>query len=258
MAVLVTGASSGIGYACAVRLAAAGREVLVHGRTPERAERAAGSVRGEVVGARVVPVHADLSSLAAVRALARTVGRLDGLVNNAGLFAGNDVEHERRVSADGHELHWAVNYLAPFVLTGLVDAPVVVNVVSGMRASLRWDDPGLVDGWDRVAAYGQSKLALTMFSVELAARAPHRSVFAVNPGYVDTRLVRESFGGAVNSADSGARWVAAPLLPGFTGTSGGFLDAGEWSAPPPLAADPGARARLWALTGSQLDSTVPG
>jgi NAD(P)-dependent dehydrogenase (short-subunit alcohol dehydrogenase family) len=262
MLALVTGATAGIGHAAARRLAAAGWDVLVHGRSERSSAEACSRIRREVPGANLTPVHADFASLAEVVALAARVPRLDGLVNNAGLFTPNAIEHERRVSADGYELHWAVNYLAAFALTTeLAERTArVVNLSSGMqaRATMRWDDPQHEDGWDRASAYGQSKLALTMFTMELAARSAGGMLAnAVNPGYVDTRLVRETFGGARNQADDGARWVVRPLLDErLAGVTGCFLDLGERAEAHPLTADREARVRLWELSRSQVAAAL--
>jgi NAD(P)-dependent dehydrogenase (short-subunit alcohol dehydrogenase family) len=258
---LVTGATSGIGEAAAAALARAGWGVVVHGRGERSAAEACARIGREVPGARLWPVHADLASLAQVDALvANVAGRLDALVNNAGLFTPNAREHERRRSADGYELTWAVNYLAAFALTtglaGRVGA--VVNVGSGMlaRAELRWPDLQHERDWNRAAAYGQSKLALTMFTAELAARGSR--AYAVNPGYTDTRLVREGYGGPAAPAADAAAWVVRPLLADVAGVC---FELGEPADPHPLIHDAAARARLWDESRRQVDrvlTAVPG
>jgi NAD(P)-dependent dehydrogenase (short-subunit alcohol dehydrogenase family) len=262
--VLVTGATSGIGQAAAVLLARAGWSVVVHGRSRATAAAACRRIAELVPGARLWCEHADLASLAQVRALAdRVAGRrrwLAGLVANAGLFTPNALQGTRLVSEDGYELMWAVNYLATFALATRL-APrtgTLVAVSSGMvgHAGVHWDDPQLERGWDRVTAYGQSKLALTMFTIELAARAEHGQpqTCAVNPGYIDTRLVREAFGGPAAPVTEGARWVVQPLLDDRPGAGTAHcLDQGVPVEPPLLATDPTARARLWTLSQRQLD-----
>jgi NAD(P)-dependent dehydrogenase (short-subunit alcohol dehydrogenase family) len=264
---LVTGATSGIGYAAARLLARAGWDVLVHGRTEDTAAIACERLEAEVPGARLWPVHADLAKLTEVRALATHVVRehppLHGLINNAGLFPPNRLAHLRRLSADGYELTWAVNYLAPFALTTALVArtSAVVNVGSGMLAGaeLRWDDLQHERGWDRSSAYGQSKLALVMFTMELAARGDggRPAAVAVNPGYTDTRLVREAFGGVANPVDEGAGWVVRPLLDErVAGATGAYYDLGERTWAHPLAEDGAARARLWDLTRDQVEQVL--
>lgn len=266
--VLVTGATAGIGHAAARRLADLGWSVLVHGRTVETAEEACTRLREEIPDAHVRPVSADFASLAQVRRLAAEVRtryrRLDGLVNNAGLFTPNALAHQRRVSRDGYELTWAVNYLAAFALTTVLAerTSVVVNVSSGMQARAPLDvDALLYEGeWDRVSAYARSKLALTMFTCELAERwAGRQQVYAVNPGYVDTRLVREAFGGPAGSVDEGAGWVVRPLVhgrKGLTEPSGAYYDQGERAQPHPLTRDRSARRRLWELSQAQVDEAL--
>lgn len=263
--VLVTGATAGIGHAAARRLAGSGWSVLVHGRTQETALQACARIRAEASGARVWPVSADFASLSQVRDLAAEVStrfaRLYGLINNAGLFTPNTLAHRRRISADGFELTWAVNYLAAFALTTALaeHVSVVVSVSSGMQAEASSDVEDLLHekAWDRVTAYARSKLALTMFACELADRSAGRlNSYAVNPGYVDTRLVRHAFGGPAGSVDVGAGWVVSPIMNGWDGTaeaSGGYFDQGERVPAHPLTRAPSARRRLWELSQAQLE-----
>ncbi|MBB5825917.1 SDR family NAD(P)-dependent oxidoreductase [Micromonospora carbonacea] len=264
---LVTGATAGIGHAAVRILAEAGWGVLVHGRTGHAAALACRRIEADVPGARLWPVHADLASLTEVRALATRVAAthppLRALINNAGLFPPNRLAHRRRLSADGYELTWAVNYLAPFALTTALMArtATVVNVGSGMlaRAELRWDDLQHERSWDRSSAYGQSKLALVMFTGELAARAGRgRPVaVAVNPGYTDTRLVREAFGGPANPVEDGAAWVVRPLLDErVASVTGAYYDLGERTVAHPLATDRAAGSRLWDLTREQVEAAL--
>ena len=123
--VLVTGATDGLGKAVSVELARAGATVLVHGRSPERAEAAAAEIRAASGNGLLRTCAGDLASLAQVRSLAEAIlerePRLDVLVNNAGIGTAEPGGGERVESADGYELRFAVNYLAPFLLTGLLE-----------------------------------------------------------------------------------------------------------------------------------------
>lgn len=215
--VLITGATSGIGYIAARELARAGARVLLVGRTAETAAEAARRLQGEAAGAQVEPLHADFASQAEVRRLAEDVksrvDRLDVLVNNAG-----GIFLERREGADGVEMTFAVNHLAPFLLTNLLlpllkAAPSgrVVNVASGAHrgVSMQLDD---LEGRRRYSgwrAYQRSKLANILFTKELARRlaGTRISVNALHPGYVNTRIFRdETWKGAVMRAFAG--WFA--------------------------------------------------
>jgi NAD(P)-dependent dehydrogenase (short-subunit alcohol dehydrogenase family) len=160
--VLVTGATDGLGRAVAGDLVARGARVLVHGRDRERAENVA-----HAIGAGGVYV-ADLASLAEVRRLAEDVTgdhpALHALVNNAGVGSTLPGDGARMESADGYELRFAVNYLAGFLLTRLLEplliagAPSrVVNVASAGQAPIDFDDVMLERRYDGSRAYAQSK-----------------------------------------------------------------------------------------------------
>ena len=112
---LVTGATDGIGFQTALELARLGNQVLVHGRSEEKAKAACERLRGELKTGQFVPVYGDFGRLEQVRQLATQVSELDVLVNNAGVFA-----ETRTVTADGHETTLQVNHLAPFLLTHLL------------------------------------------------------------------------------------------------------------------------------------------
>jgi NAD(P)-dependent dehydrogenase (short-subunit alcohol dehydrogenase family) len=145
---LVTGSTRGIGLETARALAVAGATVLLHGRDPQRTRAAAGRLATDTGSPRVRPVYADFSHLVQVRALAQQLNsslpRLDVLVNNAGMMS-----RARQLSEDGFERTFAVNHLAPFLLTNLLlgklrqSAPARVVVVASeahRRAVLDFDD----------------------------------------------------------------------------------------------------------------------
>ena len=196
--VLVTGATSGIGRATALGLATMGAQVAITGRDRGRTENAAREISG--AGGRNVEVFvADLSSQAQVRRLASEVleglPRIDVLVNNAGGYWSS-----RHVTADGLERTFAVNHLAPFLLTNLLldrlerSAPArVVTVASNAHATGRIDFDDLQGelSYSGGRAYSQSKLANVLFTYQLARRMRGSAVTAnaLHPG-----LVRTSFG----------------------------------------------------------------
>src|SRR5512133_1723982 len=201
--VLVTGGTGGIGKATAAGLAALGARVAITGRDRRRADEAAADIRA-AGGPEVDVFVADMSSQAEVRRLASEVldglPRLDVLVNNVGGFW-----NTRRVTADGLEYTFALNHLAPFLLTNLLldrlrqDAPSrVVTVSSGAQAMGRIDFADLQSerAYSGQRAYNQSKLANVLFTYELARRLGGSGVTAnvLHPGVVRTAFGAEDPG----------------------------------------------------------------
>jgi len=173
---VVTGATSGIGKAAATALARLGATVVMVGRDPGRTEAAAAQIAAVSASPPRAEI-ADLASLEQVRGLAgRLAGleRIDVLINNAGVVLG-----ERLITPDGLEHVFAVNHLAPFLLTNLLlpkltaSAPArVVTVTSDAHSAARLDlaDPNLEHGWESWRSYANSKLANILFTRELARR----------------------------------------------------------------------------------------
>ncbi|HET9988493.1 MAG TPA: SDR family NAD(P)-dependent oxidoreductase [Kofleriaceae bacterium] len=235
---LVTGATGGLGELVAEQLVRGGARVIVHGRTRAHVEPVAArlGMRGVV---------ADLSSLAEVVQLAREVGEVDLLVNNAGVGFGHDQMH-REVSRDGFELRFAVNYLAPYVLThALLDrVRAVVQVASIGQRALDFEDLMMERDYDGIVAYRRSKLALVTHAFALAA-AQRVPINSLHPGtFLDTDMVRESGITPQGTARAGAeaiRFVIDRTLDGVTGT---FFDQYAPARADPQAYIPDVRRRL--------------
>lgn len=174
--VLVTGSTDGLGRDVARRLAAAGAHVLVTGRSTERGEALVDEIaKGGKGSAKFY--RADLASLDEVRRLADAVlrdnQRLDILINNAGV--GFVVDTTRKFSAEGHEMHFAVNYLAHYLLTTrllpriVASAPArIINVSSGSQTPIDFDDVMMTKGYNGGRGYAQSKLAQVMMTIDMA------------------------------------------------------------------------------------------
>ena len=265
--VLVTGGTGGIGLATASGLAGLGARVGIVGRDPGRAADAADAIRRTAAGARVDTFVADLSSQAEVRRLADEVlasyPRLDVLVNNVGGYWAH-----RHVTADGLEHTFALNHLAPFLLTELLrgllvaSAPArVVTVSSGAQAMGRidFDDLQGEHDYNGQRAYNQSKLANVLFTYELARRLEGTGVTAnvLHPGVVRTRFGQEDSGRwmrlmlpvvrpFLKSPEQGARTsVHLASAPELAGVSGRYFAN---SAPRKSSArsyDAQVAARLW-------------
>jgi NAD(P)-dependent dehydrogenase (short-subunit alcohol dehydrogenase family) len=242
--VLVTGATDGLGRVVAHDLAARGLDVLVHGRSAERADAVA-----REIGAAGVHL-ADFSVLDDVRALAEALPHVDVLVNNAGL-----ISEQRIVTGDGIELTFQVNHLAGFLLTLLMLPRRTVNVASIGQRAPDFDDLMLERGYEGYDAYARSKLCQIMFTFELAERRPDLVVNALHPAtLMDTKMVREWFGRSRSTVAEGVEATAA--LVERDDITGRYFDGLRESRADPVAYEPDARRRLWDVS-AELTSAPP-
>jgi len=237
---MITGAGSGIGKAAAVELAKMGATVVIVCRNQNSGERTLASIKAES-GESADLMMADLSSQGSIRKLVKDFmnkyQKLHVLVNNAGVFLA-----KRTLTKDGIEMTFAVNHLAPFLLTNLLldllksSAPSrIVNVssVAHYRGHINFDDLQGEESYSGIRAYNQSKLANVLFTYELAKRLTGNciTVNCLHPGAVATNLVRRNSGiyGAVwkmispfmLSPEKGARacvyLASSPEVEGVTG-----------------------------------------
>jgi len=257
---LVTGATDGVGRVVAQRLAKEGWRVLVHGRNRERGEVLACEI--EQAGDSATFIAADLASLAEVRRLAdevlKSTDRLHLLINNAGIgTAGN--APGRQTSADGHELRFAVNYLAGFLLARLLlpllkaSAPSrIVNVASAGQQAIDFSDVMLTRHYSGVAAYCQSKLAQIMFTIDLAHELEGSGVIAnaLHPStYMNTTMVRQAGVSPMSRVEDGAEAILQlAVSPALDGRSGLYFNVMREARANAQAYDAEARARLRALS----------
>ncbi len=292
---VVTGATGGLGYATAVDLARTGARVVLAGRNPVKGETALARLRREASGAVASFELLDLASLASVAAFAERMTALhpvlDILVNNAGVMA----PASRQLTADGFELQFGTNYLGHFALTAHL-LPALLRAEGGGRvvevsslahrgAAIAWGD---LQGERRYSAwrsYGQSKLAMLMFALELARRAaahgwPLVSV-AAHPGWAVTDIIANGPGGGRlglkehvmqagfrlfgQSAAEGARPIAyaatsPDVKPGGYYGPVGFQEikgAPGHSRIMPQAQDAEAAKRLWTMSETLTGVTFP-
>jgi NAD(P)-dependent dehydrogenase (short-subunit alcohol dehydrogenase family) len=262
---VVTGASAGIGLYTVLGLARTGMRVVMTGRDPARTEAARRFVVERASGAQVETALADFASLAEVRRLAGEIlaahDKIDVLVNNAGLFS---PKFER--SADGYEMTFAVNHLAPFLLTNLLldrlkaSAPArIVTVASRAHHGARIDLTTITGprDWSMLKAYNRSKLANILFTRELAAQLQGSGVVAtcLHPGVVATALVQR--GGIIEiawrllkpfmiSPERGAETsVFLATVPDPARFHGGYVVRKALARPDPVALDADLARRLW-------------
>ena len=230
--VLITGSTDGIGKETALQLAQLGATVIVHGRNAERCQVACDDIRRATSNPNVDFVVADLSSQPEVRrmaveVLART-DRLHVLINNAGVIV-----LKRQLTEDGLEMTFAVNHLAPFLLTNLLldrlksSAPArIVNVSSMVHydAPLKFDNLQSEKNYNGITAYKQSKLGNVLFTFELAERLKGSGVTVncLHPGIVATKLLDTGWGwsNGLSSAQGAALSVylaTSPAVENMTG-----------------------------------------
>ncbi|HEY8700747.1 MAG TPA: SDR family NAD(P)-dependent oxidoreductase [Arthrobacter sp.] len=255
--IFITGSTDGLGRAAARTLMNEGHEVVLHARTRDRATALSGlaaPAAGIVVG--------DLSSAAETRALAdqvNAIGRMDAVIHNAGTY----LEPARAATPEGHARTLAVNTLAPYLLTALIEQPHrLVYLSSGMHrgggGSL--DDVDWTERrWNASKAYAESKLHVTALALALARHWPNVLSHAVDPGWVPTKMGGP---GAPDDLEQGhltQTWLATSNDPAAL-VSGGYWHHRRRLTPAPEALDAGFQDRLLnrlaELTGVGLEAAA--
>jgi NAD(P)-dependent dehydrogenase (short-subunit alcohol dehydrogenase family) len=268
--VLVTGSTDGIGKETARQLAQLGATVIVHGRHADRCEAARDEIRASTGNPRVDFVAADLSSQRQVRQLAAEISagydRLHVLVNNAGVIL-----LQRQLSEDGLEMSFAVNHLAPFLLTNLLldvlkaSAPArIVNVSSTVHydAAISFDNLQGERRYNGVEAYKAAKLGNVLFTCELAERLKGSGVTVncLHPGVVSTKLLDTGWGwsNGLSPAQGAALSVYLATSPEVAQISGQYFEGKLPGGASPKAVDVNLRRKFWdvsaQLTGMKRDS----
>jgi NAD(P)-dependent dehydrogenase (short-subunit alcohol dehydrogenase family) len=254
--VVITGSTDGLGREVALRAADLGAHIVVHGRSRERGEAVVAEITARGKGSARF-YAADLASLQNVRELAAAIRsdyeRIDVLVNNAGIWN----RGARQVSADGHELHFAVNYLAGFLLTRellpaiTAAAPSrIINVASVAQSPIDFDDVMLERPGSASRGYGQSKLAQILFTMDLAGELSDQgvTVVALHPAtLMDTAMVRASGFSAQSSVEEGTEAVMQ-LITSSEIATGQYYDGLQPARANAQAYDEDARRRLRELS----------
>ena len=270
--ILITGATDGIGLETAQQLARQGHksnlayEIVLHGRSEEKLQRARNAIQHNSPGVVLHTVHAELTDLSAVTRMAQDLAvqqqQLDVLINNAGVYM-----TERRLTQDGFEMTLAVNHLAHFLLTNLLlpllkksSGPRVVTVSSITHSSGRIDFDNLNSQrhFDAYQAYANSKLANALFANSLARRESWLTSNSLHPGVINTKLLHSAFDMAGASVAEGARTpVYLATSPEVTGTTGKYFDRCSAVQPAPSALDQRLAQQLWAWSENALRPYFP-
>ena len=253
--VLITGSTDGLGREVARRVAARGAHVIVHGRNAERGTAVVDEIAQEGTGSARF-YAADLASLDEVRTFAQAIlrdyDRLHVLINNAGVLL-----NDRQVSRDGHEMHFAVNYLSHFLLTRMLlpmiveSAPArIISVASVAQSPIDFDDVMLERPGRGGQGYGQSKLAQILFTMDLAAELKDKkvTVTALHPAtMMDTSMVRDAGMQARATVSQGADAVMQQVT-GEDLQTGQYFNGLQPARPNAQASDEAARAKLRQLS----------
>lgn len=264
----VTGATDGLGKLLALRLAKRGARVLLHGRNPEKGQKVLEELERATGNGSLEYFNADFSRLSDIAAMGRDVGargRVDVLVNNAGVGGGPKSPKTRELSADGHELRFAVNYLSQVLttrelLTLIPSGGRIINVASIAQTELDFDDLELERGYESHRAYAQSKLALIMYTFDLAEKLKGRGISAnaLHPAtLMNTNMVAEHFDRVASTVEEGCdalEYLATDEE--LEGVTGEYFEGKNKARAKPQAYDPKARKKLEAVTEKLIAASI--
>lgn len=265
--IVITGATGGIGFATAKRLAELGHTLLLHGRSEEKLHQIQAELQLAPSASRIEYFCADLSDLAQVQTLAHQIaekqGHIDVLINNAGVF-----KSSQPIVGHGRDLRFVVNTVAPYLLAKLLRPRMpadgrVVNLSSAAQSSVSWaafaGEQPLGDG----DAYAQSKLAITMWTAYLAQHAwkSGPNLIAVNPAsFLGSQMVKDAYGVAGKDLGIGGDiLLRAALSEDFAAASGRYYDNdhGRFAEPHRDALNPQLGEKLVAEMESMLRQALP-
>ncbi|MBO0864977.1 MAG: SDR family NAD(P)-dependent oxidoreductase [Mycobacterium sp.] len=264
--VLITGATSGLGRAVARALGEQGMHVLVHGRDSERAQAVSDQI--QAAGGRASTYLADLSSLDQTYALAEKVSSdhaaIHLLINNAGVGPGRPPYRKRILSADGHELRFAVNYLAPALLARRLiptlkagEPARIVNVASAAQSPIDFADLQMDHRYIGPRAYSRSKFAVAAFTFDLAAELANDAITVncLHPAtLMNTRMVRRAWIPPMSSLATGVRAVMnLAVEPTGAAVTGRYFDGLREAKAHGAAYDPAIQSNLRAVTNEILE-----
>ncbi len=257
--ILVTGATDGIGKQTALELAKSGHKIIVHGRTKEKAQLSANEIIDRTGNKEIEFAVADFSSLKEVRRLADEIKErfdaLNVLINNAGVY-----KKKKEITEDGFEATFAINHLAPFLLTNLIidillkNAPSrIINVssVAHQRGKIDFENLNAEKCFDGYGSYSLSKLANIIFSNELADKLKNTKVTvnSLHPGVIGTKLLKEGFGmGGASIMEGAETSIFLATSDEVENVSGKYFDNKKISTYSKVADDEDVKKKLWELS----------
>ncbi|MCF1684721.1 SDR family NAD(P)-dependent oxidoreductase [Tetragenococcus halophilus] len=263
--VLITGATDGLGKMTAKRFAKQGARILLHGRNEEKGFKTIEEIQQTTGNQDLKYFNGDFSSLQSVAQLAEQIiannEKIDLLINNAGIGGGPKSQKQRELSQDGYELRWSINYLAQVLLTRkllpiIKDGARIINVASVGQAPIDFNDINMKNHYEGYLAYERSKLALIMFTFDLATELQERKIHvnALHPStLMGTNMVSDHFGPAQTSVEKG--FSALEFLAtskDLDEVTGKYFEGKTQVQPNPQAYDKAAREKLQQITKDSI------
>jgi len=256
--VLITGSTDGIGYQTAIELVKSGYHVIVHGRNREKAELTLKNIQRITNKNNISSVYADLSSFNQIKEMVNDIydrfNRLGVLINNAGVYSS-----ERNITQEGLEKTFAVNYIAPFLLTNLLidllkkgKSSRIVNVASRVHSNqLNFNHLQFETGYTGVKAYARSKTCLILFTYLLADKLKNTDVTVncLHPGGINTKLLRAAMGFVGATLSEGAETlIYAATAPELETVSGKYFSNNNPTPSKDITYNKEIQRNLWKKT----------
>ncbi len=250
--VLITGSTDGIGEETALKLAGKNYKIIIHGRNKKKAEKVLKKIKNKTRTSDISYVIGDFESFKDVEKMVKKIDKrldkLDILINNAGVY-----ENKRKITKDGFEKTFQINYLSPFYLTNMLislilksDNPKIVNVASmAHNRAIDFDNLQGEKKFNGNDAYGRSKLCNILFTFKLARRLKNSNavVNCLHPGVINTKLLKKGWGGLGSDISTGADNVIRVVQ--INDSSGNYYMRGQKSEPAGIANNEEIQDKLW-------------